>query len=249
MTVFLSYSSEPGAKVKWGNPGISFRGIGSKLGDTWRTSPEKKDKAADKKPLALLPSSSSNSKSGIQNSEQQANINVPTPPREHAVMYVSDFTTDTELQELIMTLAASEEDPPLLFAWNYPALLVFWAKAVAYATIPSAVPIPINGGVSLAVAPDIALLQTKRLEFVSVELLLDSPPTLIAGTIGLACTQQQSLMAAGFLCRLELKDWFAAVLQHGHPLPGPLASIWTPRATRHPSGVCEPLLFSCTLWV
>lgn len=213
----------------------------------WR-SPQENDKAAHKKPLAQLPSSSSESMSGIQHIEQQATISTP-PPCQHVTTKVSDFTDDTELQERIMALARSEDDPPLLFAWNVLALEAFWMQAVSYATLPNAVPIPINGG-NLGVAFDVAFLQTKLLEFVILEQLPANPlPTVIGRTLGLACSVLQSMETASVLGRLELHDWFAAVLQHGPLLPGRLATIWTPRPHHNPSGLCVQVLIRGAMWV
>ena len=67
------------------------------------------------------------------------------------------------------------------------------------------------------------------------------------GAEGLACTARQFGIACGQLRGLELHPWFHAVLNHGPPLTGTLASIYMPRP-RVASGLCDTIPFNCILW-
>ena len=149
----------------------------------------------------------------------------------------------------IIKMASTEDDPPILFDWDAESLTLFWNNAVDYAAGGGGVAIPINGGANLPVAVDINLLRAEILTFVQQGAGNPVPPpgpTIIGNAMGLACSQNQCIICAGFLSRLELHPWFAAVL-NVNPITTPLASIWCPRP-RNSSGICDQTFLFCVLW-
>jgi hypothetical protein len=155
------------------------------------------------------------------------------------------------MTQRIIDLAKSEDDPPppILFDWDADSLRQLWNNAVAYAAGGGVVAIPINGGVNLPAAVDLNLLRTEILTFVQQGAGNPVPlpgPTIIGNTMGLACSRNQVGICIGLLRSLELHPWFAAVL-NVNPIPAPLASIWSPRP-RNSLGICDQILFRCTLW-
>lgn len=155
---------------------------------------------------------------------------------------------DNSLAEAIIKLAATEEDPPLVFGWNTPALESFWANAVFYQGAPTpAIPIPINGGVNLLPVADVDRLKSELLNYVCTQQAVGNRPSVLGNTVGLGCTQAQAINMGAFLRGLELSPWFQAVLAHGVALPTPLAAVYTPRP-KNTRGLLDQLTIGGVLW-
>ena len=164
--------------------------------------------------------------------------------------HLSDLTNDTELINRIMKLASTEEDPPVVFDWNTQSLEEFWNKAVAYQATVVAIAIPINGGVNLPAAVDVDFLKGEILEYLRG--LQPGPPaarpTRLGNTVGLGCSQVQSMNLINFLSRLEIDNaWFQAVTGHLAPLTASLATVHTPRP-RNAKGLLDEIIIGGQLW-
>jgi hypothetical protein len=168
---------------------------------------------------------------------------------------VFDLTNgDNSLADTIIRLARTEDDPPILFGWNTPALEFFWGKAVAFQGVlppPAAAPIfiPINGGNVLPGLVDVDFLKSELLRYVCAQLgvLAVGVPSVLGDTVGLGCTQLQALTATSFLRGMKDSPWFQAVLAHGAPLPAPLATVHTPRP-RNTRGLLDQIPTAGLLW-
>lgn len=142
---------------------------------------------------------------------------------------------DNSLADTIIRLARTEDNPPILFGWNTPALESFWGKAVAFQGVPPPPPpspaapivIPINGGNVLPGLVDVDFLKSELLRYVCAQLgvLAVGVPSVLGDTVGLGCTNVQAFAAAAFLRGMNDSPWFHAVLAHGAPLPTPLALV------------------------
>lgn len=150
--------------------------------------------------------------------------------RNETTVLLRSFVSDEELQQTIIELGKSEDDPPIVFGWNGANLEALWNKAVAYGGTLNAIHPPINGGQHLvgnSTAATLDQLKIWLLEYVRDQ--VNPPPPIIGHTVGLACTQAQFGQIQARLVLLFFNPWFQAVLSHGAPLPGPLSTLWFPR--------------------
>ena len=137
-----------------------------------------------------------------------------------------------EVVEELRVLAADPDDPPLLFDWNSSAveqLRVNIARLPAdgAAAPPSMVPTPATAD----------SMKTAILCHLVASTPNASRPTVIGGTVGLACSLRQSHIVCGLLRGLELDPWFAAVAGVA-PLGGHLAAVYIPRP-KVANGACD----------
>ena len=112
-------------------------------------------------------------------------------------------------------------------------------------------PAPLFGGVHPVGPVTAAGIQQMQLQILTYLASTNPGSHVIGGgangAVGLACSACQFGIACGQLGRLELHPWFHAVLNHGAPLTGTLASIYMPRP-RVASGLCDPIPFNSMLW-
>jgi hypothetical protein len=161
---------------------------------------------------------------------------------------------DKEWEEKVIALSDSPDDPPLLPGWNLQPCEEFFNKAVAYGAGGGAVlpPAQIFGGAHPVGSVTVAGIQELQLDILAYLVATNQGASLIdggpnSGPVGLACTGRQFGIACGQLRGLEYDPWFCAVLNHGAPLTGRLATIYMPRP-RVASGLCDNIPFNCTLW-
>jgi hypothetical protein len=130
-----------------------------------------------------------------------------------------------------------EGEPPLFFDWNDANLAAFWAKAVDYGATEGAhaPPTQVNRGAQLAGEPtqdSTKALKRWILRFISTSVGIRSRIGGPTDTFGFRCSSWANLGSA--LIRLgtleTFEPWFAGVVQHGIPLPGPLATLFSPSA-------------------
>ena len=167
-----------------------------------------------------------------------------------ATFLLSDIVQDTNMQKHILRLAENEDDPPVVFHWNYDGLSKFWNKAVAYGAAGGAVPPPpqINGGNQLVGAPTSVQLDQLKvwiLDFLRNQ--INPPPAIQGADVALACTQNQFGIAGVQLGLMMLNPWFVAVLAHGPPLTTTFGGVYHPRA-RVASGLLDHLPVGTPLW-
>ena len=157
-----------------------------------------------------------------------------------------------ELVAYIITLAKSEDDPPIVFGWDMRGLEEFWNKAVAYGASAAPVTNPpneINNGIHLAgpaTGANIRDLQIWILNFFRAQ-LHPNAPSVFGGTAGLACSLNQFGLVIGRLSLFKDEPWVAAVLAHGGALANPLGTLWHPRP-RVTSGICDQITGAAPLW-
>ena len=144
------------------------------------------------------------------------------------------------------------DDPPILPGWNLRPCEEFLKKAVAYGGGggPVLPPAPLFGGAHPAAPVTTAGIQRMQLEILTYLAHANPGSSVIGGAngaVGLVCTALQFGIACVQWRGLELLPWFRAVLAHGVPLTGTLATIYMPRP-RVSSGLCDMIPFNCALW-
>ena len=106
-----------------------------------------------------------------------------------------NLTRDSNLVEKTKELAASEEEPLILFDLNMQPLIEFSNKAVVYhEATDGAIAIPIEQ-VNIPVSPDVDLLKRALLEYfrrLHLGSQAEGPPTLLGETVGVSVTPGQS---------------------------------------------------------
>ena len=160
------------------------------------------------------------------------------------------------LRDEILRLALDPDDPPVLIQWNLASQEAFLDKAFTYTiNVQGALPPPPMLAPAVVVQLPITAqamedFQNALLRHVCA-LYPGNAPSIIGGatgTVGLACSQMQSIVSGVILSRLEVTDqYLVAVLAHGNPLPGTLGQVLIPRP-RNATGVCDLMPFMCTLW-
>jgi hypothetical protein len=158
---------------------------------------------------------------------------------------------DTELEQRLLEVNRSGHDPPILFRWLDDNLTTFWIKAVAYSAVEDAhaPPSQINEGEHLTGEPNLMDLKAWILELLSN----GSERGLVVAVggsgipVGLNCTLLQNNEAQHILARLDVVvPWFRGVIEHGHALPGPLATLFCLREDN--SGKCDAQTCDSILW-
>ena len=152
----------------------------------------------------------------------------------------------------VIACSKSVDDPPILPGWNLGPCEEFYNKAVAYGASGGAElpPAQVFGGAHPVGQATPADIQRLQLDIVTYLASTNPGSSVIGGAngaVGLACSARQFGIACMQLRGLELQSWFQAVLNHGAPLTGTLASIYMPRP-RVTSGLCDMIPANCTLW-
>jgi hypothetical protein len=148
--------------------------------------------------------------------------------------FPSDADND-KLVKLVLKNSKCVDDPPILFQWNYSNLTAFLNK-VALLVAPHPVPpLPLPTPSEEELANGIINLLVAQFHVLP---LMDDPPGAGNAILGVACTAVQYASALTALGSLSIHPWFAAVLAAGNPLPGPLALLCSPVASKNPTGLC-----------
>jgi hypothetical protein len=140
-----------------------------------------------------------------------------------------------ELLKAMIQAARSEDDPPIWFDWNEASVHHLLAAMTAYA-----------GPVAMPAAFAAVPASADELRQALVQYVAGATGATRIGKAGLACTLVQSMSACAFLSGMEMQPWLAAVLLAA-PLPGPLATLMTPRP-RVNTGVCDLIAVNSSLW-
>lgn len=167
-------------------------------------------------------------------------FHVPRKPRTMDQVVTAQKLPRAEAQKLLASMkkaAKSEDDPPIIFAWDDQMTALLLASVVAYGG-PHPVP---DAFAALPIAASTNDLRTALLQHV----VNATGATEVSGVL-LACTQVQALTACSFLRGMELEPWMASVLAAA-ALPRPVATILTPRP-RSAAGQCDMIPMNCTLW-
>jgi hypothetical protein len=156
-----------------------------------------------------------------------------------------------------------EIEPPLFFDWNDANLAAFWAKAADYGATEGAhaPPKQVNEGAHLAGEPtqeNTTALKRWILQYVSTSIKIRNRTSIKirnrigepTDTFGFRCSSWANIGSANarLVTMEKFVPWFIGVLQHGIPLPGPLATLFSPSAYDSDSVFLPVTLSSCVLW-
>jgi alkylated DNA nucleotide flippase Atl1 len=152
----------------------------------------------------------------------------------------------------VIACSKSPDDPPILLGWNLDPCEEFLNKAIAYGIAGGLILPPPQIFFGAHPVGPVTMADIQQLQIQILTYLTSTNPgaTIIggvAGSVGLACSARQFGIACGQLGRLEFHPWFRAVISHGAPLTGTLATIYMPRP-QNASGLCDSIPFNCTLW-
>ena len=172
-------------------------------------------------------------------------------------IFLSDLANgDHGWEHRVLVLSMDRNEPLILPGWNLGPCKEFYNKAVSYGEgggrfLP---PDPIFNRVHPVGAATVPAVQQMQLDIMTYFAVRGDRPTTGApsvvaganGSVGLACTWIQYAGALMQMKSLEHDvDWFKAVLEHGEPLSGPLATLYKPRPR---VGICEPLRAASPFW-
>ena len=68
---------------------------------------------------------------GDCSSKQQSTSTMEKQSTSTKKLFLSDIVQDKKLKKHILRLAENEDDPPVVFHWNYDGLSQFWNKAAS----------------------------------------------------------------------------------------------------------------------